>query len=114
MKKMLRLLLVMLVLMFAYLSPLQHLTQASSDGASQYLATNSEVVLTSNVLISEKNNHTDFPQLPSFIFILLLILLVQSKFESYASSFIPLMKHLYLLYPIKYQSRFLVQDPTHV
>jgi hypothetical protein len=111
---MLQLFLVIVILMLAYLSPLQHLTQASSHSVNQYMAADTEFILTSSFLITEKSNHTDFPEMPSFIFILLLALIVQTNFKPHIHSFIPLMKRLYLLYPIKYQSRYLVQGPTHV
>jgi hypothetical protein len=114
MKKMLQLLLVIIVLMLTCISPLQHLTSASSHSVNQYMAADTAFILTSNVLITEKSKHTDFPEMPNFIFILLLSLVIQTKLKPHIYSFIPLMKCLYLLYPIKYQSRYLVQGPTHI
>jgi hypothetical protein len=114
MKKMLQLLLVIIVLMLAFISPHQHLSSAASDSVHQYTTTDTAFILTSNFLINEKSKHTNFPEMPNFIFILLLSLVLQSKLKPHFDSFIPLMKCLYLLYPIKYQSRYLVPDPTHI
>jgi hypothetical protein len=114
MKKILQLILVSTALMLACISPHQQLTPASSHSVNQYMTADTEFILTSSILITEKSKHTEFPEMPNFIFILLLSLVIQTKLKPHIYSVIPLMKFLYLLYPIKYQSRYLVQSPTHI
>jgi hypothetical protein len=111
MKKLLHLLLVFLVITLVYLSPLQRLSSAYSHSVNQYITADTEIILPSSLLLTDKSNHTDFPEMPSFIFILLLCLVVQTKVKPHIYSFIPLIKHLYFLHPIKYQSRYLSSSP---
>jgi hypothetical protein len=114
MKKLLHILLVFLVLTLVYLSPLQRMTLNSNHSVDQYITADTEIILPSSFLPTDKSNHTDFPEMPSFIFILLLCLVVQTKVKPHIYSFIPLIKHLYLLHPIKFQSRYLNSSLTHV
>jgi hypothetical protein len=114
MKKILQLLLASIVLLLVCISPLQqqHQTSTSNHSLNPYMAADNNFILASSFQITEKSKHTDFPEIPNFIFVLLLSLVVLTKLKPQIYSFIPLMKHLYLLYPIKYQSRYLVQGPS--
>jgi hypothetical protein len=114
MKKLLHILLVFLVITLVYLSPLQQQTSTTNQSVNQYVTAETEIILPGSFILADKSNHTDFPEMPSFIFILLLSLVVQTKVKPHIYSFTPLIKHLYFLHPIKFQSRYLSSSPTHV
>jgi hypothetical protein len=58
--------------------------------------------------LDEKTNHSFFPAIPSFIFVFLLSIPHQFKFIQHIRSFIPILKLAYLLFPVKYNSRYIV------
>jgi hypothetical protein len=102
---------VIVLLILACLSPTQHLISSTNHTVKPSIVAENEYVATNNFIITENSKHNYFPELPDFIFIILLNVIISTKFKNHIYSFIPLIKLLYFLFPIKYKSRYLVSFP---
>jgi hypothetical protein len=113
-KKLISLCLTVIVFTLVCLGAIQHPPSFTNDHVKQSIAADNEFLVTDNVVLIEKSKPKHFPAIPDyFIFILLLCLIIQTKLKKHICSFIHLLKHYYLLFPIKYESRYLVQSPIH-
>jgi hypothetical protein len=112
-KKIINIFLAVIVFTLVCFSAIQHPSLFGNDDVKHSIAADNEFLVKDNILLIDKSNHKYFPVIPVFIFVLLLCLIIQSKFKKFIYSFIPLLKHLYLLFPIKYESRFLVHLSIH-
>jgi hypothetical protein len=107
MKKILSLLFVFIVFILFCLIPIQtpvhlidHMNQASLL-EDQHNAKDT-------IQLDKKTNHSFFPAIPNFIYVFLLLIPLQFKFIQHIRSYIPILKHAYLLFPVKYNSRYMV------
>lgn len=65
--------------------------------------------------LKEQNSSISFPKILILYFILALSLIFHRfKMKRYVFSFIPILKHIFLLFPIKFESRYIVYVPFHV
>jgi hypothetical protein len=106
-KKILSLLFVFIVFILFCLIPIQtplHLV----DHMNQTSVHEDQQNATNITHLDEKSNHSFFPEIPNFIFVFLLSIPLQFKFIQHIRSFIPILKLAYLLFPVKYNSRYIL------
>ncbi|MDB5055009.1 MAG: hypothetical protein JWM44_3059 [Bacilli bacterium] len=108
MRKGLMLLLTVIIIILCCMVPIHTVTIEENN---QLTLLDHQFLLQNNFLQDEKKTNPNFPHaIPDFIFVCLICAFIQIQIQRYIFSFVPLLKHYYLLLPIKYQSRYLVQS----
>jgi hypothetical protein len=110
MKKILSLLFVFIVFLLFCLIPIQHPLHLINPTNQASILEDTHIEH-DTIVLDEKTNHNYFPEIPSFIFVFLILTPLLFKIIQHIHSIIPILKLAYLLFPVKYKSRYLVKSP---
>lgn len=113
MKRMMKLVMVAVILIAACFCPLQHSTLEQGNTA-QLTWVNNNYSPAEIEPYTFKNSHPSFQSIPVILFIIFLLTLVppHARLKFHIRSFIPTLRLLYILNPVKYKTKFMRLIPV--
>lgn len=113
MKRMMKVALLAVILIAACLCPLQHSTMEQGNTA-QFTWANNNYSAGDIEPYTFKNSHLSFQTIPVILFIMFLLTLVppHARLKYHIRSFIPTLRLLYILNPVKYKTKFIRMIPV--